>query len=139
MAAMPPCATRHGGLHEFAAILHQVHRALEIQVFRRHQRAPFSETMPGHHRRLSAAAFAPEPIGGDTRGQHRRLSAFGRIEQLGRAFLTSLPEIVSEHGACLGKGSRNDRRDLRQAAHHADGLRGLAGKYEGERHVCFYP
>src|SRR5277367_3262602 len=95
--------------------------------------------MARHHLRFGAAPFAPQSIGGDTRGQHRRLSTFGGIEQLRRAFLASLPEIVSEHAACLGKSSRNDGRHTRQGAHHADGLGGLAGKYEGERHVFFYP
>ena len=78
--------------------------------------------MRGH----GAAALAPKPVGRNAGRQHRRLGAFRRIEQLGGTLLAALPKIVAQDLAGLGKGRLDDRRDLCQSAHHADGLGSLA-------------
>ena len=50
------------------------------------------------------------------------------------ALLTELPEVVAEHLGRLGEGLLHDRRRCGELGEHADRLRALPGKDNGECH-----
>jgi hypothetical protein len=113
---------RHRGLHQFAAVFHQIHRGPEFQSPGGRECREFAEAVARHQPWLSSAALAPQAIGRDAGRQHCGLRALRGVEQLGGSVLASTPKIVAQHGRGLGKGRFDQRRNPRQRAHHADGL-----------------
>ena len=88
---------------------------LEIEAPGRHQRAELAQAVAGHERWHGAAALAPQPVGRDAGGQHRRLSAFGRVQRLGGPFLAAPPQIVAEHLGGFAKVASMTARSFAKA------------------------
>src|SRR5208282_1554114 len=100
----------------------------ELDTARRDQRGELAETMASHHTWHGTTAFAPQSVGRNTRGKHRRLRAFGGIQGPFRSLLAQFPQIVAQYLGGLRERGLYDRRFLGEQAHHANRLRTLAGK-----------
>ena len=66
------------------------------------------------------------------RSQHRRLCFFGTVQFLGGTVLREFPKVVAQYFGRFGETLADHRRRLCEIREHADGLRTLAGKDEGE-------
>ena len=125
---------RHRCLHRLAAKLHEPDGRPEIERAGADERGVLAEAVAGHRGRQAAAVLAPDAPGRHAGREHRGLRALSLAELLLGAALAQLPEVVAEHVGGFREGFLNERLGTGERGEHADGLRALAGKNEGEGH-----
>ncbi len=85
IAAMAPCAGRHGFLHVVSATADQFHRRRKIERARRHQRGIFTQAVAGDEIRRDSLLLQ-RAIGRGGNRQDCRLRVFGLLQRFFRAF-----------------------------------------------------
>ena len=77
----------------------------------------------------------PDSPGRDAGSEHRGLGLLGRGKLRFGSVLAQTPEVVAQDLRGLGERLLDDRLGGGERGKHADGLRALTGKCEGERHA----
>jgi hypothetical protein len=124
----------HRIAHEFAAYPDEVHRVLEIERARRHQRGELAQAVARHPIGCGAACVAPGAISRDPSDQHDGLRDLGERELLDGSLLRERPKVIAEHAGGGVEGLADDRMRFGPGRHHADRLRPLSRKHERSRH-----
>ena len=121
------------GLHQLAALGHELNRVDQGNAAGANQGGVFAETVPRHHRSrghfLTVIGDAPAR---DPGTKHRRLSNRGLVELLFGAFADHGPQIVTECVRGLTEYFVDLRLMLFPGTHHADRLRPLPGENIGK-------
>ena len=122
---------RHGLLHELPAAADHTQRVGEREGAGRHVGRVLAETMTGDKRGCEAAR-RQQPAGGDADGENRRLLILGQREPILGPFEADSAQRLAQRVVRLGEGLAADRERLRQRLAHADFLRSLSWKNEGD-------
>jgi len=96
------------------------------------QRGVFAQTVAGQARGDGAALLLPQAPHRDARRQQGRLGVFGAAQHFFRPALGERPQIGAGTVGSFIEGVAYLRVQFGQFGQHAQGLRPLAGKHEGE-------
>ena len=118
-------ADGHGLLHVSAAAPHQRNRIGQAQGPRGDQRGIFAKTVPGDKFRQNTAFFE-NAIGGDGRGQDRRLRVFRQLEFFLGSFETQPRKRKTQHPIGFFKDCARCWVFLEKFPSHARVLRSLS-------------
>ena len=128
-------ADRHRLLHVAAAPPHDPQRVGERERAGGDVGRVLAEAVAGDERRADSPCDVEQPARGDADREDRRLRVLGQRQLILGPFEAQAAERLAERGVGLGERLAADRKRVGERLAHADLLRTLSGKDEGD-HWC---